>query len=114
MGAAKSEKVARPKYQVLEKCYLNEKFYDPETMPLIEQTGGDPDEDEDEEGGGAPAERKPMFVYFDGIPGYYLKPVNDAAKAMVEKHKGRPGVLQLGDPLGAFQVTPTNAVPVVK
>lgn len=69
-----------PKYKLLEKCYLNERLYDPESMP-IDQNAEPNDE------GVLP--RKDLIVAFSGVPAYYMVPVNDAAKAMCEKHKDR-------------------------
>jgi hypothetical protein len=71
-GAAPTPAQA-PRYQVLQKCYLNERLYDPELMPV------DPESEEQE--------RKPLLITYTGVPAYYLKPVNAAAKAMCEKHK---------------------------
>lgn len=28
-------------------------------------------------------------IWFDGIPGYHMEPLNDAARDMIEKHKPR-------------------------
>jgi hypothetical protein len=69
-----------PKYKLLEKAYLNERLYDPELQPLDQLA--EPNED-----GTQP--RKDLIVTFAGVPAYYMVPVNDAAKAMCEKHKDR-------------------------
>ena len=69
-----------PKYKLTEKAYLNERLYDPELMPIDHLA--EPLED-----GTQP--RKDLVVTFDGIPGYYMVPVNGAAKAMCEKHADR-------------------------
>lgn len=108
MALEKVSNTGRPKYQVLELCYLNEKLYDPNTMPYEEQVGGDSGEEGDE--GPAP-QRKPMFVYFDGEPAWYLRPVNDAAKKRVEEaiKKGRLGVKEQVDPIQALNVLPVRS-----
>ena len=63
---------SKPRYELLEKAYLDDRFLDPETMPV------DPDSEE--------GDRKPMIVTFEGIPGPHLVPVNAAAEAMCKKH----------------------------
>lgn len=87
----------RPKYQVTEKCFLIDRIYDPETMPIIERSG-----EVDEDGNQMPDQRKPLLVVFDGIPNYAMKPVNDAARAVVEKHKNKAGVVTPDNPIEAL------------
>lgn len=41
------------------------------------------------------------IVFFDGIPGPHLKPMNDAAKAMCEKHKK---LMAPFDPVGDLSI----------
>lgn len=69
-----------PRYKLLEKCYLNDRLYDPESMPIDQNA-------EALEDGTQP--RKDLVINFAGVPAYYMVPVNDAAKAMCEKHKDR-------------------------
>jgi hypothetical protein len=77
-----------PRYQVLERCYINDTMFDPTTRPW--------DEDTDE--------RKPLYITYSGIPGPHLKPANDAARAMTELHAAR---MQNVNPLNKLtQVTP--------
>ena len=69
-----------PKYRITEKCYLNDRVYDPDDMPLDQNA--EPGED-----GILP--RKPLIVAFAGVPAYYMEPMNEAAKEMVKKHPER-------------------------
>lgn len=69
----------KPRYQLTEKAYINDRMYDPETMAFEPDTG-----DEDEM-----PKRKPLIVVYEGIPGAHMLPVNAAAKAMCEKHKAQ-------------------------
>lgn len=87
-----TKKTDRPKYEVMEKCYLNDRFYDPETQPYQDYNPED-----DEEGTGP--KRKPIIIYFEGVPNYAMKPLNDAAKAIVEKYAKKSGVMQPYDPI---------------
>jgi hypothetical protein len=68
------------RYKLLEKCYLNDRLYDPETMPLDQNA--EPLED-----GTQP--RKDLVIAFAGVPAHYMVPMNETAKAMCEKHKDR-------------------------
>lgn len=68
----------KPRYQLTEKAYINDRLYDPESMPFEENDSGDED---------SLPQRKPLIVAYEGIPGAHMVPVNAAAKAMVEKHK---------------------------
>lgn len=72
----------KPRYQLLEKAYINDRMYDPESMPFEENDSGDENE---------LPQRKPLIIVYEGIPGAHMTPVNDAAKAMVEKHKEQHG-----------------------
>jgi hypothetical protein len=92
-----AKKSDRPKYQVTEKCYLNEKFYDPETQPFEDYNPG---EDDDNAG----PQRKPIVIFFEGVPNYTMIPLNEAAKAMVEKHKAKPGVNSEQNPINALSL----------
>lgn len=89
-----------PKYKLLEKCYLNERLYDPDLQP-IDQNAEPNDE------GVLP--RKDLIVAFAGVPGYYMVPVNAAAKAMCEKHKDRMRAANPIDELTIVGVEPAKA-----
>lgn len=53
-----------PKYRLTEPAYVNDRFYD---QHLID-------------GGKA-------VIFFEGIPGAHMHPMNEAARAMVKKHQ---------------------------
>ena len=80
---ATAQPSSRPRYQLIEKAYIDDILHDPESRPMDPET----------------EERKPLLVYFDGIPGPHMIPVNEAAKKMVEKH---PTVMQ--DPIAALSI----------
>lgn len=88
-----------PKYRITETCYLNERLYEPESMPFDQMA----DQLED---GTQP--RKPLIVAFGGVPAYYMVPMNDAAKAMCEKHKDR--MTAMGSPIDALTMVTTDPV----
>ena len=94
MPEAKPQASQVPRYQLTEKCYLNERLYDPDEMPL--DTAAEPNDE-----GVQP--RKALVISFKGVPAPYMIPVNDAAKAMCEKHKERM----------AASVNPIDALTVV-
>jgi hypothetical protein len=104
----------RPKYQLLEKCHLNGRVYDPESMPLIESTESEELDDDGEPIEPGVQSRKPLIVTFDGVPAYYMKPLNEAAKAMVEKHKTKPGVVNSDNPIEAIPYQSTAAERTMK
>lgn len=81
-----------PKYRLTEKAYLNDRLYDPDEMPIDQNA-------EPDENGNLP--RRPLVVAFAGIPGYYMEPVNDAARAMVQKHAKR---MQFANPIDALSI----------
>jgi hypothetical protein len=87
-----------PKYKLLEKCYLNDRLYDPELQPIDQMA--EPNED-----GTQP--RKDLIVAFKGVPAYYMVPVNAAAQAMCEKHRDRMTAMNPIDTL--TMVTPAAA-----
>lgn len=89
-----------PKYRLTEKAYLNERLYNPEEMPF-DQTA------EPDESGSLP--RRPLIVPFAGIPAYYMEPVNDAARAMCEKHKARMEFMNPIDQLSIVGDKPAQA-----
>lgn len=53
-----------PKYRLTEPSYINEMFYDQVQV-----------------------DQGKAVIFFDGVPGPHMLPLNDAAKAMVAKHK---------------------------
>jgi hypothetical protein len=63
--------MARPKYRLTEKSFIDDKFLDPETRPIADEDTG---------------ERLPLLVEYDGIPGPHMVPVNDEAVAMAKAH----------------------------
>lgn len=85
----------KPLYQVLQKCYLNDRIYDPEAMGYLPTDPGDED---------AEPERKPLVIAFDGPPAFYMIPQNDAAREMVKKHPER---MKFMDPV--LQMAQINA-----
>jgi len=88
----------RPKYRITAVCYINDKIIDPETMPLMEA---------DDEG---ERERKPLIIAYDGIPGWYMEPINDSARAMCEKHKAR---MVNNDPIASLTIVTGNQTNVI-
>lgn len=69
-----------PRYRITEKCYLNDRIYDPEGQPFDPSAEVEPGEE---------PPRKPLIISFRGVPAHYMEPVNDAARKMVEKHAER-------------------------
>lgn len=88
---AKSNEPAR--YRLTQKAFLSgvrvrkgrdwipydDVLLDPEEMPLAQNLSGP-------FGGRGDAERVPLEIEYDGVPGHYMEPLNDAAHAMVQKH----------------------------
>lgn len=68
----------KPRYQLTEKAYINDRLLDPELMAFEENDSSDENE---------LPKRKPLLITYEGIPGAHMIPVNAAAKAMCEKHK---------------------------
>ena len=60
----------QPQYRVTERCYLDDCYLDPETMPR-DKTGS----------------YEPMYVEFRGIPAAHMEPMNEAAEAMYAKYQ---------------------------
>lgn len=79
-----------PKYQVTEKCYLNEMVLDPEDPKLRRRI---------EEIDAGETEFRPLIVAYEGRPAHYMVPMNDAARAMVKKFPPRGT-----DPLDALTI----------
>lgn len=69
-----------PQYRVLEVCHLNDMLVDPQASAVDPKNRGDMEKY---------GEFYPCFVFFRGIPGPHLEPVNDAARAMCEKNADR-------------------------
>jgi hypothetical protein len=65
-----------PQYQLTEKAYIHDVLYEPGAS-----------------------------VYFDGIPGPHMEPLNDAAKEMVKKHPP-----QGGNPIDALTMVGPGAI----
>jgi hypothetical protein len=69
-----------PRYRLTAKAYLNDIFYDPETMPEDPETG----------------DKKPIFVDFEGVPGWHMEAANEAAREMKILHPSEdPDVLSV-------------------
>lgn len=60
-----------PRYRLTAKAYINDRLLDPESMAV------DPDSED--------GERKPLIISYEGVPGWHMEPVNDAARAMKAK-----------------------------
>jgi hypothetical protein len=98
MAETQAKRAEAPRYRLTEKCYLNERMYDPDEMPFDQMA-------EANEDGSQP--RKPLVITFAGVPAYYMEPMNDAARAMCEKHANRMHFL---DPINSLHiVTPAAA-----
>lgn len=69
-----------PRYRITEKCYLNDRIYDPEAQPFDPSAEVEPGEE---------PPRKPLIVTYRGVPAHYMVPVNDAARKMAERHAER-------------------------
>lgn len=88
-----------PKYRLTEPAYLNDRLYLPDEQPLDMNA-------EALEDGTQP--RKPLVIAYAGIPAHYMEPMNDAARAMCEKHADR---MSFRDPINDLTiVTPAAAV----
>lgn len=83
---APSQGQAIPKYRLLAPAYINEQLYE---QAQIDAAGD-----------------KGIVIFFDGIPGPHMQPLNAAAERMVEAH---PEAMQTTDPLKHLHVigTPT-------
>lgn len=73
-GLTPKPEASQPRYQLLETSYINETLYEPDREPMItdKETGEEI--------------RRPIIITFAGRPGPHMKPVNAAARAMVEKY----------------------------
>src|SRR5437660_197304 len=88
--------MARPKYRLTEKAYIDDVLYDPESPRLARK----PEEIDDEH----PEPFRPLFVEWDGEPAHYMVPANAEAEAMVKKFPPRSG----SGALDAFTVVGTK------
>lgn len=86
-----------PRYRLTERCYLNDRLYDPDEMALDQNA--EPLED-----GTQP--RKALIIAFRGVPAHYMEPVNDAAKAMCAKHPDR---MRFIDPVNSLNIVGPGA-----
>lgn len=93
----KAKPAEKPRYQLTEKAYINDRLYDPETMPY-EEAGDDENES---------PRRKPLLITYEGIPGAHMTPVNAAAKAMCEKYKEQH--TRSLNPVNSLTITPEPA-----
>lgn len=94
--------MARPKYRLTEKAYIDDILYDPESPRLARK----PEDITDE----SPEQFRPLFVEWDGEPAHYMVPVNEEAKAMVKRHPPRSG----SGALDAFTVVGTKGSKDIK
>jgi hypothetical protein len=92
--------MARPKYRLTEKAYIDDRLLDPESMPLMAT------KDDDVFDENATPERKPLIIEYDGIPGPHMVPLNKEAEAMVAKYPNQANM----DPIAALQVAPSAAM----
>lgn len=69
-----------PQYEVLDICHLNNMLIDPKASAVDPKNRGDLERY---------GEFYPTYVSYRGIPGPHLRPVNDAAREMCEKHADR-------------------------
>jgi len=86
-----------PRYRITEKCYIKDRVLDPESMPLESK-------ETDEETGDVIEQRKPLIITFEGVPGYFMEPINEAAKAQVEKYKNKSGVTSEMNPISSLSM----------
>ena len=87
-----------PRYRITEKCYLNDRIYDPDAQPLDPNAEFEPGEE---------PPRKPLIIAWRGVPAHYMEPVNGAARDMALKHRSR--MEYGGSPIDAMTVV--NAAP---
>src|SRR5258708_37431994 len=81
--------MARPKYRLTEKAYIDDRIYDPEDPKLRIKDAAEDD-----------PKFKPRIIEWDGEPAHYMVPMNDEAEAMVRKHPPRGG-----DPLEGLTIS---------
>lgn len=70
-----------PKYRILAPCYINDVLYEQQQIDAAGEKG--------------------ILIWFEGIPGPHLQPVNAAAKAMADKF---PEANRANDPLNHLTV----------
>lgn len=90
-----------PRYKVLAVCHLNDELIDPFSGKY--QRDPRSQQHEIEELG----EFRDCFVNFRGVPGPHLEPVNDAARAMCEKHADR---MEPVNPIEQLPMTQGNGI----
>lgn len=96
--------MARPKYRLTEKAYIDDRLLDPESMPFLQVVDSDDVTDEN-----ATPERKPLIIEYDGIPGPHMTPINDEAKAMAAKYPVQMGASL--DPIDSLPIAaPSTAL----
>jgi hypothetical protein len=78
-----------PRYRLKEKAYIDDILYEPEAMPIDDETD----------------EPKPLYINYRGIPGYHMEAANDAARAMVAKYPER---MHFVDPILAMTQVGAN------
>lgn len=88
----------RPKYRLVDKCYIDDILYEPQMeairLPIAM--------------GGGIKEPEPVIIEYDSIPGAHMLPMNDAAMAMVAKHKVQYA-RQIGDAINKLTIITGDA-----
>ncbi len=81
-----------PKYKITKACYHNDRIYDPEAQPRMDQHDVN-------------SELRPLYMEFTGHPAYYMEPANQAAQDMYDKFPPEPW----SDPINrATQIVPSR------
>lgn len=84
-----------PRYRLTEKAFMSgvrlkrgrdwipfdDILLDPAEMPLVSPLNGP------FAGFAGDGDRAPLEIEYDGVPAYFMEPLNDAAKAMFAKHQ---------------------------
>lgn len=68
--ALKLMKPGAPRYRLTQAAYIDDTYLDPEAQPRDKETG----------------DLRPLVIPYEGIPGHFMEPVDEAAKAMKKKH----------------------------
>ena len=90
-----------PRYRITEKCYLNDRIYDPEAQPIDPNAEVEPGEE---------PPRKPLIISFRGVPAHYMEPVNEAAREKCKRHADR--MEYAGSAIDSLTVVGSPAQPV--
>ena len=90
-----------PRYRITEKCYLNDRIYDPDAQPIDPNAEVEPGEE---------PPRKPLIIAFRGVPAHYMEPVNEAAREKCKRHADR--MEHAGSAIDALTVVGSPAQPV--